>query len=405
MPLGCRSLLLLAAALLAAGCGNGSSAKDDVDSGSTDTDVDSDTDADGGSDTDTDSDTDADAGADAGTDAGADGGTWNGCVEGSFSPYFGNFHAHTSNSDGEGSPADAFAMARDVAGLDMMAVTDHLEQLYNVLGDPAVDYPACMATADELTVDGAFLALCGYEYGSGFGIVGSTGHNVVLFNEALFPMVQLDFHDFYLSVIACPTCITEFSHPGDEAGMTWNNFEYGAAVDEKMNLFDFKGNGDTWSLYFQALGAGWHVSPMHDQDNHSANWGTADDTRSAFYMSSLTVAALYEAMQDRRSFMTHDKDATIHLMADTTCWMGSILTGFASLAVEAEATDADTGDGYATLELYGPDQTLIASVACGGVETCSLGDTIDVASPTYVVARATQTDGDILVSAPVWVGP
>jgi hypothetical protein len=92
-------------------------------------------------------------------------------------------------------------------------------------------------------------------------------------------------------------------------------------------------------------------------------------------------------------------------MADATCWMGSILTGFATLAVEAEATDADAGDGYATLELFGPGQTLVASVACGGAETCSIGETIDVAGPMYVVARATQTDGDLLVSAPVWVGP
>ena len=396
-------VLLLVMALLAAGCGNGSSAKDGADSGSTDTDADTDADTDTDTDTDTDSDTDSDS--DAGADAGADAGPWNGCVEGSFSPYFGNFHAHTADSDGEGSPADAFTMARDVAGLDMMAVTDHLEQLYNLLGMPAADYPECMATAEEMTADGEFLALCGYEYGSGFGLVGSTGHNVVLFNDYLFPMVQLDFHDFYQSVIESPSCVTEFSHPGDEAGMTWSNFEYDAAVDEKMNLFDFKGNGDTWSLYFQALDAGWHVSPMHDQDNHSANWGTADDTRSAFYMGALTIAALYDAMQDRRSFMTHDKDAAIRLMADATCWMGSVLSGFASLAVDAEATDAEAGDGYATMELYGPGQTLIASVDCGGGESCAIGDTIDVAGPTYVVARATQTDGDVLVSAPVWVAP
>jgi hypothetical protein len=398
-------LPFLAAAVLFAGCSGGASSKGDA---GTDVDTDTDTDADAGTGTDTDTDADGGAdsgGADAGADAGEDGGPWNGCVEGIFTPFFGNLHAHTGNSDGEGTPADAFAMARDVAGLDVMAVTDHLEQLYTLLGLPSDEYPACLATAEEYTADGEFVALCGYEYGSGFGLAGSTGHNVVLFNELLFPMVQLDFHDFYQSVIDCPTCITEFAHPGDEAGMTWNAFEYDAGVDENMNLFDFKGNGDTWSLYFQALDAGWHVSPAHDQDNHSANWGTADDARSGFYMSALTVDALYAAMRERRTFMTHNKDAALRLVADATCWMGSILTGYSSLSVEAEATDADPGDGYATLELFGPGGSLVASTSCGGTETCAIDDTIDVASPTYVVARAMQIDGDVLVSAPIWVAP
>jgi hypothetical protein len=409
-----RAVAIAATVCLAAcGDGGGGGASDggadagDTDTGDTDTGTDTDTDADTDTETNADGGPDGGAAIDGGVDAGADAdaGAWNGCVEGSFAPYFGNFHAHTSNSDGVGSPAEAFAMARDDAGLDMQAITDHLEQLYNVLGAPSGEYTECAATAAEYTEDGAFLALCGFEYGSGFGVVGSTGHDVVLFSPDLFPMVQLDFHDFYASAAACPTCLTEFSHPGDEAGQTWSDFEYDAAADEAMNLFDFKGNGDTWSLFFEALDAGWHVSPMHDQDNHSADWGLADDARSGFYMSSLTIAALGEAMRDRRSFMTHDKDAAIRLVADSSCWMGSILTGFSSLAVEATATDAEAGDGFAVIELFGPEQTPISSAACGGAQSCSIDDTVDVTAPTYVVARATQVDGDVLVSAPIWVEP
>ena len=76
-----------------------------------------------------------------GADAAVDGGTTpdggqpgTGCITGSFSPYYGNFHAHTSDSDGEGTPAQAFDMARNQGLLDIQVVTDHLEQLYELWG-------------------------------------------------------------------------------------------------------------------------------------------------------------------------------------------------------------------------------------------------------------------------------
>ena len=43
--------------------------------------------------------------------------------------FFGNLHSHTSYSDGEGTPGETFAWARDTAGYDFYAVTDHAEQL------------------------------------------------------------------------------------------------------------------------------------------------------------------------------------------------------------------------------------------------------------------------------------
>ena len=44
------------------------------------------------------------------------------------------------------------------------------------------------------------------------------------------------------------------------------------------------GSGPVWELFFAALDAGWHVSPMLNQDNHLEDWGTASDARSWFFM-------------------------------------------------------------------------------------------------------------------------
>jgi hypothetical protein len=243
-----------------------------------------------------------------------------GCIQGDFEPYWGVLHAHTSYSDGEETPADAFAWARDMAGLDIMVVTDHLEQLY--LPFPTANkWEKCHEQADAAYNPGEYLTDCGYEYGSGFILpwFQSTGHNNVFFCPYLLPMIQLDFHNFYDSLVECAEAIGQFNHPGDDPTMTWNHWEYFPDVDQQMNLFEFNGDGDTWALLFDALDAGWHVSPMYNQDNHDADWGTKNDRRSGFFLADLTREDLHDAMTVRRSFMSMDKNAYLSMKTAEEC--------------------------------------------------------------------------------------
>ena len=348
-------------------------------------------------------DTGTDAAEDAPADAPVEAGHGPGCIEGDHQAYFGNLHAHTSYSDGVGVPSDAFAHARDVAGLDVMVVTDHLEQLY--WPAPMDRWGKCRQQADDANAPGTFLAACGFEYGSGFAGITSTGHNNVFFSDGLLPMVQTDYHDFYQSLLGCPGCVAQFNHPDSEDGQTWSDFSYDAAVDERIQVFEFNGGGDVWHWFFAALDAGWHVSPMLNQDNHSADWGSKNDTRSGLWMPHLSRVGLYDALANRRTFMTEDKNATIRLMADTDCWMGSIMSGITAVSINVEVIDSDAGDGFATIELYGPGQQLLDTHDCQAQDNCTFSASFDVTGPTYVVARATQGDGNLLISAPVWVAP
>ena len=122
-------------------------------------------------------------------------------------------------------------------------------------------------------------------------------------------------------------------------------------------------------------------------------------------MSGLTREALLEAMLARRSFAATDTNAWARMMAESDCWMGSILSGVPSVTVEIEASDADAGDTFSTVEIFGPGRTLTDSLDCGGTETCLVTLDVPASAGMYVVARVWQNDGDFIVPAPIWVNP
>jgi histidinol phosphatase-like PHP family hydrolase len=79
--------------------------------------------------------------------------------------YFGLMHAHTSFSDGEGTPDDAYTMAKE-ASLDFFAITEHNHN--QAVGNDDIFltetlYDELQESAARHTVDGEFLAIWGQE--------------------------------------------------------------------------------------------------------------------------------------------------------------------------------------------------------------------------------------------------
>ena len=321
-----------------------------------------------------------------------------GCIEGDFLPFFGDLHNHSTQSDGDDDPEQAFLWARDEAGLDIFVLTDHMEQLFW----PWNEYSDCRDLADSFDDPGTFVALCGFEFATSW--FGLSGHNNVTFSPNLFNQLN-DITNFYVELGACATCIGAFNHPGDSAGHTWNNFEFNVDGNRNLSLIEFNSDADVWPLYFEALDAGWHVSPQYNSDRHGYYAGANYQRTSGFFMNAATREELFDAMINRRTFMSHDRNASIILMAEGTCWMGSRLSGAASLSFSAVAEDADLDEGFASLELWGPGQQLLDSVDCAGTNPCSINYDLPISGQTYVVARAIEQDGDTLVSAPIWAQP
>jgi len=184
-----------------------------------------------------------------------------------------------------------------------------------------------------------------------------------------------------------------------------NHFEYDAAADQRMQLYEFHSD-PAWEMYFEAIDTGWHVSPIWKQDNHSANWGTANDHRSGVWVAARTRDEVYEALRTRRAFATADRNAAVRVPADGDCRMGSDLAGLGSpVEVRVEASDEDATDAFATVELWGPGRARLHTADCGGASSCAVSFDVAVTGPTYVVARVSQADGEWLVAAPVWLAP
>jgi hypothetical protein len=318
------------------------------------------------------------------------------------SPYWGNLHAHTGYSDGAGTPSDAYDYARYTAGLDIQVLTDHVEQIPLNGG-----YAQYQADGDAKYVTGTFLAMAGFEYGSAFSIIppASVGHANVYFSPTDFGALDVDYHTFYDELYACTGCIGQFNHPGDGTTTTWSDFAYDADAAQRFRLLEFN-TPVAWDKYFQALSKGWTVSPQWNQDNHSADWGTANDNRSGFWMSALDRTQLYDAMINNRTFATSDKKAWIRMLANGDCWMGSKLRGISSVPITVEVDDTDNDHGFTVIELFGPDNTTpIGTHDCAGAMTCSASFNVTVPVPpgiTFVLARATLTNAAYVVSAPVW---
>lgn len=78
--------------------------------------------------------------------------------------YWGDLHGHSNLSDGTGVPEDYFAYARDVAGLEVAALTDHDHYSVLPLSQNAELFHEIRYMANQMNEDGFFVAIPGFEW-------------------------------------------------------------------------------------------------------------------------------------------------------------------------------------------------------------------------------------------------
>jgi len=77
---------------------------------------------------------------------------------------WGDFHGHSGLSDGTGTPEDYLAYARDVAGLDAIALTDHDHWGMLALDEYPELWAGIQAASERANEPGKFVTILGYEW-------------------------------------------------------------------------------------------------------------------------------------------------------------------------------------------------------------------------------------------------
>lgn len=324
-----------------------------------------------------------------------------------FRIFYGNLHSHTAFSDGKGTPEEAYKHGANYG--DFLAVTDHCYFLKTPVNGQSKTILTQKA-AREATKNGKFVGLQGFEWTAGSGHI-----NVFETTEFISRDEKGDLKDFYDWIIKSQK-LAQFNHPG----MTFGNFQdfwFIPQADKYVNLIEI-GNGSSisndtisdemYKNYILALNRGWHVSPTANQDNHRQNWISANDSRTGVLAKSLVYEDIMEALWNRRTFASEDRNVKIYFYAsnnDTNQPTSQIMGGVLEDATQVTLTIIyeDIGDPVKELWVVSQSSKVKLKEAVGHDKFELFKTFIVPDGYEWYFVKIVQADGDEIVTAPVWI--
>ena len=366
--------------------------------------------------------------------------TWSFTIgEATFQRYFGQLHSHTQYSDGSGSLESALDYVKNLpksANVNFVAFTDHSNYfdksgaanpegaLYDMSLASAAsqnlwnEYKNAVATFNADNA-GKMVAIAGFEmtWSGGPGHINTfntpgivSRNNTTLNNKTKDAGLQAYYK--LLSQTEGANSISQFNHPGTTFGNFIDFGYWDAVVDTRMYMVEV-GNGEgqigaggyypSYEQYIMALDKGWHVAPTNNQDNHKGRWGNANDARDVILTDDFTEDGIYAALRARRMYATEDKNLELDYTVNGNM-MGSIIDVPAKLNFEISFNDPDRTDSIAKVELV-VNSGKVAYTWNSAADLAKGSVSVELAPEyTYYFVRVTEGDGDLAVTAPVWVG-
>ncbi len=366
--------------------------------------------------------------------------TWSFTIgEATFQRYFGQLHSHTQYSDGAGSLESALAYIKalpDNANVDFVAFTDHSNYfdksgaanpegaLYDMSQATEYSQETWKAYKDAVAAfntenAGSMVAIAGFEmtWSGGPGHINTfntpgivSRNNTTLNNKTKDAGLQAYYK--LLSQTEGVDSISQFNHPGTTFGNFIDFGYWDAVVDTRMYMVEV-GNGEgqigaggyypSYEQYIMALDKGWHVAPTNNQDNHKGRWGNANDARDVILTDDFSESGIYAALRARRMYATEDKNLELDYTVNGNM-MGSIIDVPEKLNFEISFNDPDRTDSIAKVELV-VNSGKVAYTWDSAADLTKGSVSVELAPEyTYYFVRVTEADGDLAVTAPVWVG-
>lgn len=310
--------------------------------------------------------------------------------------YYGEVHAHTTESDGRGVPEEAYSYARDVGRVDYFATTDHNLGRYNEARVKVIE-----KVAEDANRDGEFAALYGYEMTYEHK-TGHYGHANILQPTAFFT-TELSLDEWYDKMAkAGERGIGQFNHPGEKWG-AFNDFKFDSRMDDIFRLIELRiteyGITCIEEEYDRALRMGWHISPVSNEDAHNRVWTNNREETGAVLAESLSRENILDGMRKNRTYATTDRTFQLYYKANGE-WIGSRLKKTGSLKIEIDAsTEKECGVGL--LQLVGEHNRVLAQIDAGNAKSYHWEITVpDDQKYTYVKRIAGM---QYAISGAIWV--
>jgi hypothetical protein len=321
--------------------------------------------------------------------------------------YFGDYHNHTSFSDGRAFPDMSMLFARDSRRLDFICITDHDGPLM-----PS-EFAWNNAVADMLTRAGRFVCLHGFEVSKDWAENGF-GHwnmlfpgpvTIVRYEDGMTPLDLYRIAREYGAVVVPHHVAKKF------APHTWEYYDPVAEPVVEMcslhGVFETrKGQEDDASMVEgrfvdDGLARGYKLGFVGASDFHNCFRSIFDEVGiTGLYARSLTPEGVFEAIKHRRTFAT----TGCRVAVDFRCngrFMGE----------ELETSDDLSFQGYAE----SPDSIAAMEIISGGntvFETGVLDRSGSIAwqtaapdSEAYYYLRVRTAAGGLAWSSPIWISP
>lgn len=319
--------------------------------------------------------------------------------------FYANLHSHCALSDGIGTPQEAYTYARDVAGIDVLALTDHTHLL------TTAEFNTLLSVAEQYTQPGVFVALGAQEFGN----LNDFGHMNIYAAPTRNPRATEDLLGAYAFIVSSGA-FASFNHPNPDYGTNFNNLEFYPEHEEAMRAIEIR-NGmaydDYQAQYVQALSNGWKIGPFAGQDNHEGHWGDQGNPNmgNAIYLTgiladSLTRPEILSALRARRFFAMEIDPPSDRMELDFRVDghpMGSVVTTDINPRFTATVRAANGVGLFNRIELYRDGAVYRTHVQIGTEISFEAFDVLADGEAHHYFVRARQVDGDFAWSSPVWV--
>jgi hypothetical protein len=332
-----------------------------------------------------------------------------------------DLHGHTAESDGTGSPEGYFEYARDVAALDVVALTDHDHWGILFLDEHPAMWERMRAAADSFDEPGRFLAVLGYEWTNWI-----SGHRcVVYFGPSAEVHSSLDAATgtpagLWNRLRGSDTLTIAHHTAGGPIALDWS-IAPDPELEPVTEIVSVHGSSEAADspkrIYApveknfarDALDRGYRLGFIGSGDSHDGHPGLAHlgdhyptSGLAAILSEDLTRESVLAAIKARRVYATTGERILLRF---------SVAGGRMGEVVELEEGVENNGIyvhvvGTApiqSIEVIRSGSVFAVQDGDGSLELELLGQLQDLRSGEYVYVRIRQTDGGMAWSSPVFI--